>query len=94
MTWQSVYREQRKARKEYDCNSCEHLFEVVISGEFDGMNDVQIERFNKLYEAKGKIQKGDLYWHETIKFDGELHVVRYLDSAHQLCIQLDCYPKL
>lgn len=93
MTFRSIYREQRKARKEYDCNSCEHLFEVVIDGEFDDMTNRQITDYQTLLANDGKIKKGDSYWHETIEFDGEIQVVRYLEIAHRLCVELDCYPQ-
>jgi len=92
--FRSVHREQRIARKEYACNSCEHLFEFVGCGEAEDMSAVQKERFSKLLSVGGKIKKGDLYWRETIESDGELQTVRYLEVAHQLCIQLDCYPRL
>lgn len=94
MTFRSIYREQRKARKEYSCNSCEHLFDVVADGEFEGMTHLQITDYQSLLAVCGKIEKGDLYWHETIEFEGEIQVVRYLEVAHRLCVELDCYPKL
>ena len=91
--YEFIYSEQRKARKEYTCNSCEHIFELSeeeIMWELDGLGK---ERYLELKKKGGKIQVGDFYVYEVYKFDGEICVARYLPVAHALCQRLDCYQK-
>lgn len=90
--YQFIYSETRKARKQYDCNSCEHLFEVSESEasiELDGCGKA---RLKELKDKNGKINIGDFYVYEVYKFDGEICVSRYLPVAHALCQKLSCYP--
>lgn len=91
--YQFIYSETRKARKEYDCNSCEHLFEYSQADALWALDSVAKERYLELLSKDGKIKAGDHYVYEVYKFDGEICVSRYLPVAHSLCQTLDCYPK-
>lgn len=91
--YEFIYSETRKARKQYHCNSCEHLFEVAESEaeiELDGCENLRLQ---ELKSKNGKINAGDFYVYEVYKFDGRMCVARYLPVAHTLCQKLDCYPR-
>jgi hypothetical protein len=91
--YQFIYSETRKARKQYDCNSCEHLFEVDQRDALWALDGAAKERYLELLSKDGKINAGDFYVYEVYKFDGKICVSRYLPVAHALCQKLDCYPR-
>ena len=88
-----IYSEIRKAKKEYNCNSCEYLFEVSQRDALWVLDGEAKERYLELLRKGGKIRVGDFYVYEVCKFDGEICVLRYLPVAHSLCQALDCYPE-
>ena len=92
--YEFIYSEQRKARKEYDCNSCEHIFELSESEIMWELDASGKDRYLELKQKGGKILAGDFYVYEVYKFDGEICVSRYLPAANALCHRLNCYPKL
>lgn len=91
--YEFIYNETRKARKLYNCNSCEHLVEFGQDEAFFMLDGDAKKRWLELQGKAWKIQPGDFYVYEVYNFDGEICVARYLPIAHVLCQILDCYPR-
>jgi len=91
--YEFIYKETRKAKKQYQCNSCEHLLEVGQEDAFFELDGCGKNRWLELQSKNWKIEVGDFYVYEVYKFDGEICVARYLPVAHALCQTLDCYPR-
>lgn len=80
---------ERTARKEYRCNACEWLSELDDFSWFSFAEKRQVVKL--LRKNKGMINKGEKYMHCTYKYDGEIHVSRFLQEAHELCKNHDVY---
>lgn len=88
MSWEFCEVTEQKARKDYRCEACDYIRELIGEGVFT-FSDMR-----KIVEVKRKgwkILKGERYMKCQGKWDGEFEVFRAVPEMNDLCHKYDLY---
>lgn len=88
MGWDLHETSTPKARKDYHCDACDFICEVINEGYFS------FAEMRLIAQAKRngwKIKKGQIYDKTSGKWDGEFSVFRAIPEMNALCLEHDLY---